>query len=220
METHASRARIIQVVLSTVALLVLAGCATTSVAVNPHAKFPLVVDKDSPAFLFPINMSHLRAEGDPNVMGVGVSASVVNKYGAKIVSGQQLFDLVGNLSFDLAEAINSAGKAGRWQMTGPDEKVANDLAMTMEKVLSALSSLKVIPAGYKFKYIVIVHSHGNNMVPGVLSLDNWGGIYNMETKEIYSYFESHKTIANQQAAVLAQVPGMYNELIDRMINGT
>ena len=53
--------------------LFMIGCGGAAVQTNPNAKFPLPVADDSPAFLFPINMSHLGAPGDATAMGVKIT---------------------------------------------------------------------------------------------------------------------------------------------------
>ena len=214
--------KIVLVICSIMFAVSLVGCASASVLANPNAKFPLPVDDKAPAFLFPVNLSHLGSSGDPLVMGVSVTAGVAGKYGAKIVSGQQLFDLVGNLSFELAEAIDSQAKAGEWKMTGSAEKVASGLATLMTKLMGALADLKLIPAGMTFKYIIAVHSHGSSgMIPGQLDVDSWGGIYDVETKEILSYIESKNSMVDDPsgASIIAQLPDTYNGIIQHLIDG-
>jgi hypothetical protein len=214
--------KIVLVICSILLATSLVGCASANVLANPNAKFPLPVDDKAPAFLFPVNLSHLGSSGDPLVMGVSVTAGVASKYGAKIVSGQQLFDLVGNLSFELAEAIDSQAKAGEWKMTGSAEAVASGLATLMSKLMGALADLKLIPAGMTFKYIIALHSHGSSgMVPGMLSVNSWGGIYDVETKEILSYISADNTMADDPsgAAILAQLPDTYNGIIQHLIDG-
>ena len=214
--------RIVLVISSVLLVVSLVGCASANVLANPNAKFPLPVDDKAPAFLFPVNLSHLGSSGDPLVMGVSVTAGVASKFGAKVVSGQQLFDLVGNLSFELAEVIDSQAKAGEWTMTGSAEKTATSLANIMSKIMGALADLKLIDKGMNFKYIIAVHSHGAmSMVPGVLDVDSWGGIYDVQTKEILSYIESKNTMADDPsgASIIAQLPDTYNGIIQHLIDG-
>jgi hypothetical protein len=66
-----------------VAILALAaiGCGRAKVKVNSAATFPVPISGDSPAFLFPINMSHLGSGGDPATMGLTVTGGVMTKFG-------------------------------------------------------------------------------------------------------------------------------------------
>jgi hypothetical protein len=197
----------------------LSGCGA-AMKVNPKATFPLPVADDKPAFLFPINISHAGCPGDPNVIGVSVTGQIAGKFGKKVISGQQLFDLVGNLSFELAEQIKAATDAGHWDMTGGAERVASDLSQKMEDILKKLSELGLLPPGYKFQYIIALHSHGGpGMVPKTVNVNSWGGIYDVSTKEILDYIDSTDTIAAEQAAVLVTLPMAYNGIIQKLING-
>jgi hypothetical protein len=196
------------------------GCATAKVDVNPAVAFPLAVSDAAPAFLFPINLSHAGTKGDPLVQGLSVSAGIAAKFGAKVVSGQQLYDLVGNLSFELAEVIQSQAREGSFTMTGPAQRVASDLAMKMKEIMNMLAKLKLVPEGYRFKYIIAVHSHGSPaLIPGSVDVNSWGGIYDVDTNQILAYIEQTDTIVNEESAVLGQLPGIYNSIIERLING-
>jgi hypothetical protein len=199
--------------------LVLSGCGPL-VLTNPAVKFPLPVTDKTPAFLFPVNLGHTGAPGNLTVMGVTVTAGIAAKFGKKVVSGQQLFDLVGNLSWELAETIESSVKANSWKMTGSSERVAAALAVKMNDILGKLAALKLIPAGYKFKYIIAVHSHGSSTMGGkMISMNSWGGIFDVDTRQICSYLNTSNTILNDEKAVIAQLPMAYNGIIENLIQG-
>jgi hypothetical protein len=205
-------------VISTVLFVAAFASCGSSVKTNPKAKFPLTVSDATPAFLFPINMSHLGAKGDPNKMGLSVSAGIIAKYGKTVVSGQQLFDLVGNLSYDLAEQIRSQAQAGKWTMTGSAERTATGLSSVMTAILDKLVALKLIKGGFKFKYIIAVHSHGKaGLAPGTLSVETWGGVYDVETKQILSYLENTSTYKDDEKLLLGQLPAAYNSIIQDII---
>jgi hypothetical protein len=204
-----------------VAMWFVIGCGGATVQTNPNAKFPLPVSDTAPAFLFPINMSHLGAPGDPMAMGLSVSGGVIAKFGKQVISGQQLFDLVGNLSFELAEQMRSQVQSKQFKMTGGAEPVANGLSKIMQGILDKLASLNLLPAGYKFQYIICVHSHGSSTMAGkMLSVESWGGIYDVASKEILSYIESKDSYANDSKVVLAQIPLAYNAIIEKLLAGT
>ena len=205
-------------VLPVLALFAL-GCGA-EIKLNPNAKFPLPLSNETPGFLFPINMSHLGAKGDPTLMGVSVTAGVIAKFGKQLISGQQLFDLVGNLSFELAETIDSQAKANTWGMTGAAEQVATALSNLMEQIIQKLVDLKLLDKPIKFKYIVALHSHGETAMGGkMLKVNSWGGIYDSETKEILSYINSINTMVNDDKALLGQIPLTYNDILAKLIKG-
>jgi hypothetical protein len=190
----------------------------SSVKTNPAVKFPLAVSDAQPAFLFPINMSHLGSKANPTQMGLSVSAGIIAKYGKKVISGQQLFDLVGNLSWELAETIQSQARPGKWKMEGSAERVASGLSSLMSSIIDKLVALKLISSGVKFKYIIAVHSHGKaSMAPGMLSVETWGGVYDVDTKQILSYLENTSTYKDDEKILLAQLPVAYNNIIEDIL---
>ena len=197
------------------------GCAGAKILTNPATTFPLPVDPLKPAFLFPVNLGHLGSGGDPLAMGLVVSGGVANKFGKTVISGQQLFDLVGNLSFELAEAIQSQAHTGKWVMDGSAARVADDLAKLMAQIVKKLVDLKVLDQPITFKYIIAVHSHGSSTMGGsVLGVESWGGIYDIETREITAYIETKDNLANKPEAVLAALPSTYNGIISKLLAGT
>lgn len=196
-------------------------CSSATVKTHPDVKFPLPVSETEPAFLFPINMSHLGSKGDPLALGLAVSAGIIAQYGKTVISGQQLFDLVGNLSFELAETVDSQVKSGSFEMKGSAEAIASALANLMEKIISTLVELKLLDQPIKFKHIIVLHSHGQAaMAPGMLSVNTWGGIYDAETKRIESYIDDNSNYADEEKALLGQIPLTYNGIIEKLIAGT
>ncbi len=203
-----------------IGMLALAGCGSASVKTNPAATFPVAVSEDKPAFVFPINISHAGTPGDAKDMGLFVTGAIATKYGKKVVSGQQLFDQVGNLSFELAEGIRAQVDANSFKMEGSAEKIADDLSKQMEDILKKLSELGLIKPDYKFKYIVAIHSHGKaGTLPNTVEVETWGGLYDVETKQIVSYIVSSDTIANNDAAAKGMLPNAYNNIIEKLLAG-
>ena len=212
--------KMLQLAVLAVAMAFGVGCSSAKVMTNPDVQFPLSVSETEPAFLFPVNLSHLGSGGDPTLMGVTVTGGVINHFGKTVVSGQQLFDLVGNLSFELAEAIQSQVHSKQWVMSGSAEPIATSLAQIMSSIIDKLVALKILDKPIKFKYIVAVHSHGSSGMGGVtLAVESWGGLYEVETKRILSYIESNDSYANKPEAVMAQLPSAYNGIIDKLISG-
>jgi len=50
-------------------------------------------------------------------------------------------------------------------------------------------------------------------------VDTWGGIYDVDTKEILSYIESSDTIAADEIAAKGMLPNAYNNIIATLIAG-
>ena len=197
------------------------GCASTKLQLNPARTFPLAVDEAHPALLFPVNLSHLGSGGDPLVMGLVVSSGIAEKFGKKVVSGQQLFDFVGNLSFELSELIQAQVHSDKWVMDGSAVKVTDELAAKMQQLVNQLVELKVIEKPTPFRYVIALHSHGSSTMGGsVLAVESWGGIYDLETKSIASYLETKDNLANKPDAVLAALPATYNGIIFKLLAGT
>jgi len=209
--------RILMAALATTAI----ACSSAQIKTNPDVKFPIPVSEGEPAFLFPINMSHLGSSGDPLALGLAVSGGVIAKYGKEVISGQQLFDLVGNLSFELAETVDSQVRNGSFEMKGSAEAIATTLSQLMEKIISTLVDLKLLDKPIHFKHIIVLHSHGEAaMVPKTLKVHSWGGVYDVDTKKIESYIEDTSQYADDSVALLAQIPVAYNGMIDKLLSGS
>ncbi len=202
------------------AAMVGSGCATAKVLTNPDAKFPIAATDAEPAFLFPVNLSHLGSGGDATLMGVTVTGGVASHFGKTVISGQQLFDLVGNLSYELAEAIQSQAKGGNWQMSGSAEPIATQLSEIMSKIVDKMVEAKLLDKPIKFKYILAVHSHGSPAMGGTtLAVESWGGVYEVESKKILSFISSNDNYANAPETVMAQLPSAYNGIIEKLLAG-
>jgi hypothetical protein len=204
-----------------VAVTVMACAHGASVSRNPSAQFPVAISDDAPAFVFPINLTHVNAKGgDATEMGVAVTAGVASHFGTKVVAGQQLFPLVGNLSFELAEQIRAQVNGKTFEMTGGAEQTATALSNMMENIIAQLVTLKLLDKPIKFKYIIAVHSHGSSKLGGkLLDVDSWGGIYDVDTKQIISYIKADSTMPNDPKAVMAQLPAVYNRIIEQLLAG-
>lgn len=193
-------------------------CKGPAIKVNPSVKEPIPVSNDSPAFLFPINLGHSGAPGNTTVLGVSVSGGIIAKYGKTVISGQQLFPLVGNLSFELAEAIKAQADGNSFKMTGSAANVASNLAAKMQMLIKKLVELKLIDKPINFKYIIAVHSHGSACMAGkMVCMDSWGGIYDVQSGEILTYIESSDKLANEEKIVMGQMPVVYNGIIEKLI---
>jgi len=214
------RSKFVSVAVVVVLALSMFACGGSVVKVNPAAQFPLPISEQTPGFLFPINMSHLGSAGDPLAMGLAVSGGVIGKFGKTLISGQQLFDLVGNLSYELAETVDAQVRNGSFEMSGSAEPIASALANLMEQIIAKLVELKLLDTPIKFKYIIVLHSHGESSMGGkMLKVNSWGGIYDSETKQILSYINDISTYANEETALLGQIPLAYNAILEKLIQG-
>jgi hypothetical protein len=214
------KSRVFSAIVVALVTLSLVGCSSALIKMNPDVKFPLDVNEKTPAFLFPINMSHLGSAGDPMALGLAVTGGVIGKFGKNLISGQQLFDLVGNLSFELAETVDAQVRNGSFEMTGSAETIATALANLMEQIVNKLVELKLLDSPIKFKYIVVLHSHGETSMGGkMLKVNSWGGIYDTETKKICDYINDNSTFANEEKALLGQIPLVYNGILEKLIQG-
>jgi hypothetical protein len=105
-------------------------------------------------------------------------------------------------------------------MNGPAERIASDLAALMEAIVTQLVTLGVVSTAPKFKYIIALHSHGSSAAGGkILKVESWGGVYDVETKQVISYIESVNNFPNKPEAVTASLPGTYNGIISALLSG-
>ena len=195
------------------------GC-TASVTLAPGMKYPLPISDQAPAFVFPVDLAHLNSKVDQTALMATVTAGVTAAFGGKIIMGQPLFDLVGNLSWELAETIDMEVKQNTWTMAGPGEAIATRLSEITESILNKLAELNLIPRGYRFKYIIAVHSHGQaQSIAGkeMLTINTWGGVYDIESKGILAYINSVDRIPNDDKSPLATIPAVYKKIISALI---
>jgi hypothetical protein len=191
-----------------------------SVLQNPAVQFPLPISDVAPALLFPINMAHLGAAELPARMASAITAGIIAKYGKQAVAGQQLFDIVGDLSFELAETIEAQVRTNTFRMTGAAERVATAMSNLLEQAIPKLIELRLLDKPIKFKYVVALHSHGESAMGGkMLKVISWGGIYDSEAREIVSFISSINSMVNDYQALLGQIPHVYNHIIGKLVTG-
>lgn len=197
-----------------------AGCGA-AVKQNPSVRFPLTITEKDPALLFPIDLSGVYPDGDPLIMGTTVAAGVTPYYGGRLVAGQPAFELVGNLSHELAEAIRDQAHAGAWTMTGPAERVASGLANLMDRLLGELRERDVaMPADYRARYVIALHTRRiGDADDGSMRLRSWGGIYDNETRSIVCYTSDDSELAGDQRTLFIELPRIYQRMIDRLLRG-
>jgi hypothetical protein len=197
--------------------LTLGGCSSSMVKRNADQAFPLAVTTTSPAFIFPISLHGVP--GDSTEIGLAISGGAVSEFGAAVISGQQLYSVVGNLSWTLGE--NMRRQAGRdvMEMTGSAEKHAIELDEKMKTLTSKLKDLGAIKdKNYDFKYVIVLHvdSASGMQIPFLKKVTAFGGVMDMETRKIVSYIEKDITLAEE--AVLGQMPVEMNKIIAELLN--
>ena len=212
--------KVVAISIGVLLALPLAGCQSALIKTNPGVTFPLPISEKAPAFLFPINLSHLHAEGASSQLEETVSARVVAKFGAAVISGQPLIEMVGSLSCELAETIDNEVRRGTFMVSDAGAKMAAQVANVMEQVVLQLVNRGFLKSPIMFKYIIVVHSHGEPEVGGTtLKVNSWGGIYDNETKQVMAYVSATDTYANEGTALRGQLPLAYDNIIEKLIQG-
>ncbi len=192
--------------------LSLSACKSAAVKQNTDHAFPIVVSAEEPAFIFPISLH--GTPGNDTEVGLAISSGAVAEYGASVISGQQLYSQVGNLSWTLGENMRRQANKDQFKMTGTADKEAKKLDKQMKKLTSKLKSMGVITnPDYNFKYVIVLHvdSAGGMQVPYVKNVTAFGGIIDLETQEIVTYIEKDLTLSED--GVLAQMPAEMNKII-------
>ncbi len=196
--------------------LSLGGCSSSMVKRNASQEFPLPVEATAPAFIFPISLHGVP--GDNLKTGLAISSGALSEFGASVISGQQLYSVVGNLSWTLGENMRRQAKSGKMEMTGSAGKYAKELDVKMKTLTSKLKSAGVIKnKNYDFKYVIVLHvdSASGMQIPFMKKVTAFGGVMDMETQKIVSYIE--KDITLSESAVLAQMPVEMNKIIAELL---
>ncbi|KXO07282.1 hypothetical protein AKG98_2635 [Moritella sp. JT01] len=203
--------------LSGVIALSVAGCSSSSVKRNADQEFPLEVTTSAPAFIFPISLHGVP--GDSAEVGLAISSGAVAEYGTSVISGQQLYSVVGNLSWTLGENMRRQASLDKLEMTGSAEKYAIELDKKMKTLTSKLKASGVLTnKDYNFKYVIVLHvdSSGGMNIPMMTNVTAFGGVMDMETRKIVSYIEKDLTLS--QDAILAQMPIEMNKIIAELLD--
>ena len=209
-----SRMAVVTVVMLTT---VLAGCSSSMTKRNASQEFPLAVNAKAPAFIFPISLHGVP--GDNLKTGLAISSGALSEYGAAVISGQQLYSAVGNLSWTLGENMRRHAKKDKMEMTGSAAKYAKELDSKMNMLTGKLKGLGAIKdPNYNFKYVIVLHvdSASGMQIPFMKKVTAFGGVMDMETQKIVSYIEKDITLA--ESAVLAQMPVEMNKIIKELIS--
>ncbi|EAT12887.1 hypothetical protein HF888_02705 [Bermanella marisrubri] len=209
--------KIVLTIAASLLALSMVGCSSSMVKRDANQEFPLNVSKNQPAFIFPISLHGVP--GDTTQVGLAISSGAVSEYGASVISGQQLYSVVGNLSWTLGENMRRQVNRDEMAMTGSAKKYATQLDQNMKKLTSKLKSAGVLSdPNYDFKYVIVLHvdSAGGIPIPFVKKVTAFGGVLDLETKKIVSYIEKDLTLSED--AVLAQMPAEMNKIIAELLN--
>lgn len=201
-------------------VLPLLGCHSASIRPSPGVTFPLPISEKAPAFLFPIDLSHLNLHGGSSSLEDAASMGIVAKFGAAVISGQPLIETVGSLSCELAETIDSEVRRGTFMTSDVGTTMAARVADVMERIVPQLVNRGFLESPITFKYIIVVHSHGEPAGGGAsINVNSWGGIYDAETKQVMSYVSATDTYIKEEMALRGQLPLAYNNIIEKLIHG-
>lgn len=201
--------------LSVIAAIALSGCMTTNVKQNNNYQFPIQMNNTGPALIFPISLHGVP--GNKTEVGLAISAGVVAERGASVISTQQLYSLVGNLSYSVAENMRRYVNSGKFSL--PDD-VSTELKTGINALSKALKSAGAIKDdNFSFKHAIVLHvdSAGGISIPGVKRVIAFGGIIDLEKQEVVSYIEKEMVLANDHAAILAQMPVEMNGIITSLL---
>lgn len=199
--------------------LVMLGCNSTNVQQNAKYEAPATISATSPALIFPVSLHGVP--GNSQEVGLAITGGVATKYGTSVISAQQLYPAVGNLSWTLGESMRRNVQNGEYSLKGgSSNKVADDLAFAMEKLTSSLKSANVVSdKNFNFEHVIVLHidSSGGIAVPGVNRVTAFGGLVNTKTQEVVTYIEKDLVLANDADAILAQMPVEMNNLVAELV---
>lgn len=197
--------------------LTLTGCSSGMVKRDATQEFPIDVSSTAPAFIFPISLHGVP--GDTQEVGLAISGGAVTEYGASVISGQQLYDLVGNLSWTLGENMRRQVQRDEMVMSGSAKKYATELDQKMKSLTGKLKTAGVISdPNFDFKYVIVLHvdSAGGMPIPFVTKVTAFGGLMELGSNKIVSYIEKDITLSDD--GVLAQMPAEMNTIISQLLN--
>lgn len=199
--------------------LMMLGCNSTNVQQNKKYEAPATISTASPALIFPVSLHGVP--GNSEQVGLAITGGVASKYGASVISAQQLYPVVGNLSWTLGESMRRNVQNGEYSLTGwSSSKVADDLTFAMDKLTSSLKSANVVSdKNFNFEHVIVLHidSAGGIPVPGVNRVTAFGGLVNTKTEEVITYIEKDLVLADDVDTILAQMPIEMNNIVAELV---
>ena len=195
-------------------LITVVGCASTTVKKNSNYQFPIAVSANQPALIFPMTLHGVP--GNRQQVGLAISTGILAKQGVSVISAQQLYDLVGNLSYTVGENIRKKANKGNFELKGRARKVGQDLKFAVEKLSVALNSTGVKS---KFNRVIVLHVDSNSglKLPGMDRVIAFGGIVDLDNLQIISFIEKELTLVDDKDTVLKQMPIEMNLIVDELI---
>lgn len=203
-----------------VASMLLAGCSSgPMLLVNPEVTFPVEITSDAPAFVVPISL-HFSGSFDRELVELTLTGGMAAEFAGAVVSGQQAYDMVGNLSWSLGENIRRNAQDGDWEVAGSALNDLNELKGKMTGITSLMSSLGLVEEGFDFKYAVVIHADSEGKaLPKMVKFVAFGGLVDLQTGQIISYIEKEVSIVDNEASALGQIPVEFNKIIAALMAG-
>ncbi len=192
--------------------------SAASIKKNSDYNFPLEVDTTAPAIIFPITLHGVP--GDSQEVGLAITAGVASKHGKSVISSQQLYSMVGNMSYSLAEGMRKRAKKKKYSM----DSSADELTSSIDELTTALKKISAVSDDYQFKYAIVLHvdsTKGSLSIPGtklgVKRVVAFGGIIDIEKNEIVNFIEEKVTLANSDQLILGQMPKEMNNIVEKLL---
>ncbi|MDC7224995.1 MAG: hypothetical protein PQJ60_14700, partial [Spirochaetales bacterium] len=196
------------------------GCASgPTLLVNPDVEFPVNITAEAPAFVVPISL-HFSGSFDKELVELTLTGGMAAEFNGAVVSGQQAYDMVGNLSWSLGENIRRNAQDGDWVVAGYALDNLNELKGKMGAITDLMVSLGLVEDGFEFQYAVVLHADTEGKaIPKTVKFVAFGGLVNLQTGEILTYIEKEVVIADNEATALAQIPVEFNKIIATLMAG-
>lgn len=185
---------------------------------NKAYDFPVEVSDDAPVLIFPITLHGVP--GNTQEVGLAITAGAAVQHGKSVISAQQLYSVVGNMSYTLAEDMRRGANKKKYSLKGQ----SRNLGGAVDDLTSALAAAGAVKKGYKFKYVIVLHvdsAGGRFKVPGVKvgvkRVVAFGGLIDIEKNEIVAYIEKKLTLADNDKAILGQMPTDMGKIVDKLL---
>jgi hypothetical protein len=186
---------------------------------NPEVEFPVDITAEAPAFVVPISL-HFSGTFDKDKVELALTGGMAAQFKGAVISGQQAYDMVGNLSWSLGENMRRNAQNEKWVMSGYAKDNLDELNGLMSGITDLLSTLGLVEPGFEFQYAIVLHADSEGMrLPKTTSFVAFGGLVDLKTGQIMSYIEKQVRIADNSATALAQIPMEFNKIIETLMVG-
>ncbi len=210
--------RIKCLIISILIVLFSVGCASkVDILKSPNSVFPIELAGNAPAFIFPVSF---HIPGDSDQIGIACSDAVASEFGLSVVAGQSVKDIVGDLSFTLGEGIRKQVQNGKFSMNNGYEEIAEEIEIVLKLVVDDLMALGVVEPDFRFNYIIVLHTDFvDDDLPGFAKFVMFGGIYEIETREILSFIESEETILDITETMISTISPKFIDMVNMLFSG-